>query len=157
MKRGEEHRFPRSARVNEVLHEVLADELERMSDPRLELVTVTGVQVTPDLKHARVFYVRAQEILSETEVTSPEGDERQEEDGEAAKAPIDAQATAKALESARRHLQAALGRQVRLKYVPRLLFQEDPAVKTGRRIDDIIRELHESGQQADEAGSTTNE
>ena len=36
--------------------EVLADELERMSDPRLELVTLTGVDVSRDLRHAKVYY-----------------------------------------------------------------------------------------------------
>ena len=49
-------RYPRTARVNEVMLEVLADELERMSDPRLELVTLTGVDVAADLRHATVYY-----------------------------------------------------------------------------------------------------
>ena len=40
-------RYERTARVNEVVREVLADELERLSDPRLGFVTVTGVEVTP--------------------------------------------------------------------------------------------------------------
>jgi len=51
--------------------------------------------------------------------------------------------TANALESVRRDLQSALGRQVRLKYVPRLVFVEDPAMAEGLRIETIIRELHE--------------
>ena len=49
-------KFPRTARVNEVMLEVLADELERMSDPRLELVTLTGVDVSRDLAVAKVYY-----------------------------------------------------------------------------------------------------
>ena len=53
---GSARRYPRTARVNEVMLEVLADELERMSDPRLELVTLTGVEVSRDLAHAKVFY-----------------------------------------------------------------------------------------------------
>lgn len=121
-----DRRYPRTARVNEVVREVLADELETMSDPRLELVTITGVEVSPDLKHARVFYsALGHSGGGGTDVTQEERTE-----------------TAKALQSARRHLQGALGRQVRLKYLPRLAFEEDPAVQTGRRIDDIIRELH---------------
>lgn len=131
-----DRRYPRTARVNELVHEVLAEELERLSDPRLDLVTITGVQVSPDLKHARVFYSSLQDGDEETEVTP--GDDRppsatQEHVADAAKA----------LESARRPLQTALGRQVRLKYVPRLVFQEDPVVRSGRRIDDIIRHLHQ--------------
>lgn len=122
-----DRRYPRIARVNEVVREVLAEELETMSDPRLDLVTVTGVEVSPDLKHARVFY---------TAVTGATQEERA--------------ATAKGLTSARRHLQSALGRQVRLKYIPRLAFEEDPGVRSGRRIDEIIRDLHQGGGDVDE-------
>ena len=49
-------KYPRTARLNESLLEVLAEELERLSDPRLELVTITGVDVTRDLSRAKVFY-----------------------------------------------------------------------------------------------------
>ena len=54
--RGSVRRYPRMARVNEVVREVIADELERLSDPRLGLVTVTGVEVSADLRHATVYY-----------------------------------------------------------------------------------------------------
>ena len=49
--------YPRSARVNEILREVLADELERMedTDERFGLLTITAVQCEPDLRHALVF------------------------------------------------------------------------------------------------------
>lgn len=122
-------RYPRTARVNEVVREVLAEELELLSDPRLELVTITGVEVAPDLKHARVFYTTV-DVTDDTEA------QREEHRAD----------VANALRSARRHLQAALGRQVRLKYVPRLAFAEDPAVERGRRIDDIIRDIHQDGE-----------
>lgn len=130
-----DRRYPRMARVNEVVREVVADELEALDDPRLGFVTVTGVEVTPDLKHAKVFYsslpvAAVEETLEETPDVS---DDTQEE----------APDTAKALESVRRQLQDALGRQVRLKYVPRLVFVEDPAMAAGERIESIIRELHE--------------
>ena len=47
---------PRMRRVNESVREALADILEsELSDPRLELVTVTDVEVAPDLRHATVF------------------------------------------------------------------------------------------------------
>ncbi len=128
-------RYPRTARVNEVVREVLAEELERMSDPRLELVTVTGVDVSPDLKHARVYYTTV-------DVTDETAAEREEHHTE----------TANALSSARRHLQAKLGREVRLKYVPRLAFEPDPAIEQGRRIDSIIRDLHDEDDGPDEEG-----
>ena len=43
-----DRRYPRTARVNELVREVVAEELERIDDERLELVTVTGVDVEPD-------------------------------------------------------------------------------------------------------------
>lgn len=107
-------RYPRTARVNEVVLEALANELERLSDPRLELVTLTGVDVSPDLRSGKVFYS-----------TLGEKDEARD-----------------ALRAAKRHLQAVVGRNVRLKYLPILEFQEDPAMVAGQRIEEIIRDVH---------------
>lgn len=115
--------YPRVARVNEVVVEVLADGLERLSDPRLGFVTLTGVEVTPDLRVADVYY---------TVLGSPE----QHKD------------TADALRSAGPHLRAVLGRQVRLKYLPELRFREDPGVAQGMRIETVIRELHDGEAQS---------
>ncbi len=53
---GGQKRYPRVARVNEALREVLAETLEELDDERLELVTVTGVETDPDLRHAHVYY-----------------------------------------------------------------------------------------------------
>jgi ribosome-binding factor A len=108
-------RYPRTLRVNEVVRETLADQLERMEDPRLELVTITGVDVSPDLRHANVFYA----ALGNHD---PEIGEH--------------------LAGAAHHLQAALGREVRLKYVPKLHFREDPAIEAGQRVEAILRDLH---------------
>jgi ribosome-binding factor A len=118
-------RYPRTARVNEVVLETLADEVERLSDPRLGFVTLTGVKVSPDLRHATVYY----------SVLGP--DEQHEE-------------TRSALQRARRHLRAVLGREVRLKYLPDLVFREDPAIAQGQRVEEIIRGLHEGeGQEVE--------
>ena len=108
-------RYARTLRVNEVVHEVLADELERCSDPRLTMVTVTGVEVSPDLRHATVFYAALG---------------RQDD------------ATRAALRSAAPHLRARLGEEVRLKYLPKLHFREDPAIEQGQRVEEFLRGLH---------------
>ena len=47
--------YPRSRRVNAIIQEVLAEEIERLTDPRLGLVTVTGVDADPDMRHATVY------------------------------------------------------------------------------------------------------
>ena len=54
--RGATKRYPRTARVDKVLQAVVAEALERYDDDRLSLLTVTGLHVDPDLRHAVVFY-----------------------------------------------------------------------------------------------------
>jgi ribosome-binding factor A len=104
--------------VNRVLQEVVADALERVSDDddRLSLVTVTSIEVDPALRHARVFYASR-------------------EDG-----------VAEALDEQRVRLQAAIGRQMRLKRTPQLSFVPDPAVSTGQQIESILRRLRDDAQ-----------
>ena len=106
-------RFPRMARVNEVVREVVAEELERLADvdDRLALVTVTAVEVEPGLRRGTV-------LLSSL--------------SDSARA---------ALASHRGRLQAAIGEQVRLKRTPQLSFAPDPGVARGQRVDDILRGL----------------
>jgi len=119
--------YPRAARVNEVVRETLAEELERMSDPRLGFVTLTGVEVSPDIRYADVYY----SVLG-----TPE--ERVE--------------SSNALRSASPRLRAVLGKQVRLKFVPELRFAEDPAIAQGQRIEEVIRSIHDGATVPDEEG-----
>jgi ribosome-binding factor A len=112
---GDQRRYSRLDRVNEALREVLADELERIDDPRLELVTITGVKVEPDLRHAHVWFD-----------TLGEGPKE-----------------AAALLEHRARLQGAIGRELRLKRTPELAFGPDPAIAVGTRVEDILRKLHE--------------
>ena len=135
-------RYPRMARVNEVVREAIGDELERLSDPRIGLVTVTGVDVTADLRQATVYYSalgRADE--RGTGVVPEIGPEQQ----------VSTQA---ALEAAAPHLRASLGRQVRLKYTPELTFREDPSIVAGNRIEEIIRDLHRDDEPEDTSERT---
>ena len=122
--RGNRPRYPRVARVNEVLREVVAGEIERLSDhdERLQLVTVTAVDSEPDLRHATVF-------LSSLDEAAREG-----------------------LEQQRVRLQAAIGRQVRLKRTPLLAFSADPGVAEGEHVEAILRRLERPGPGADAGG-----
>ena len=54
--RQPQRQYPRTARVNELVREILGDALERLDDDRLQLVTVTHVHVDPDLRHAVVEF-----------------------------------------------------------------------------------------------------
>lgn len=104
----------RMLRVNSTLREVIADEIERMNDSRLELVSVTSVDTAPNLRTA-VVYV---DVLGD-----------------------DHEPALQALRKAARRLQAVVGAQVRMKYTPTLTFEMDPGVVGGQRIDQILRSL----------------
>jgi ribosome-binding factor A len=147
VQRGSVRRYPRMVRVNEVVREVVADELERLSDPRLGLVTVTGVDVSADLRHAVVYYSALDAGPEQPKRSRRRGAPSPGEPVADAADAADAQAAFKArtnaaLRSAAPHLRTALGRQVRLKYVPELVFREDPAIEQGERVEAIIRALH---------------
>jgi ribosome-binding factor A len=93
---------------------VVADAAERIADidDRLDMITVTAVDTSPDLSHATVY------------LSSLSDDARD------------------ALEAQRVELQRAIGRQVRLKRTPLLHFAADPSVAHGQRVEDILRQLH---------------
>jgi ribosome-binding factor A len=131
-------KYPRTARVNEVMLEVLADELERMGDPRLELVTLTGVDVSRDLAHAKVYYSTMTATAVDNRDTIPED-------------------AATALVAAGSHLRGIVGRQMRIRQVPRLEFVVDPGIVSGQRIEDLLREIHHREVGTGESGDVVDE
>jgi len=111
-------RSPYLRKVNEAVHHVVAMEVERLKDPGLGFVTITGVEASPDLRSARVYY-------------SVLGDEAQHRETQAA------------LERAAPRIRAVVGRQVRLKFLPELHFEPDAAIERGLRMEEILRRLRE--------------
>lgn len=107
----------RMLRVNSTLREVLASEIERMNDTRLELVSITSVDTAPNLRRA-VVYVDALDAEKHSDALV-------------------------ALNRASRRLQSAIGQQVRMKYTPTLEFEIDPGVVGGQKIEQILRDLKE--------------
>src|SRR4051812_7218802 len=107
----------RMRRVNEAMREVLSDALTQdLKDPRVGFVTVTAVETTPDLRHARVYV----SVLGGA-------DERQ--------ASIDG------LQSAHGYLQGKVAAQLRMKHTPQLLFEEDDTARRADRIERLIAEI----------------
>ena len=129
-----QRKYPRTARVNEVMLEVLADELERMSDPRLELVTLTGVDVTRDLAYAKVYY----STLAAAAADAPAGL---------------AENAGDALRAATPRLRDLVGRQMRIRQVPKLTFVPDPGIIAGQRIEELLRGIHHDGESQEQAGT----
>ncbi|HEX2071156.1 MAG TPA: 30S ribosome-binding factor RbfA [Thermoleophilaceae bacterium] len=106
----------RMRRVNEALREVLSARIAGgLKDPRVGFVTVTAVDTSPDLRHARVY-------------VSVLGDDEERAD------------TLAGLESSRGFLQAGIARELRIKHTPALRFMHDEALERGMRISQLLDE-----------------
>ena len=103
-------------RVNEAVREVVSEAVGELKDPRIGVVTVTGVETSPDLRHARVFV----SVLGS--------------DAKRAK-------TLAGLAAAHGVLQARVARELRMKRTPQLAFEYDPTVERGVRMTQLIDEL----------------
>lgn len=118
--------FRRKDRVADAIKEEVSELLRRgLKDPRIGFVTITDVEVSPDLRHAKVFY-------------SVVGEE------------ADRAATQKGLDSATGFVQSHVGRRLRLRNTPVVEFRYDPSLERGARIERLLRETHESGPEVDE-------
>tara|TARA_B100000953_G_scaffold284914_1_gene265087 strand:+ start:864 stop:1241 length:378 start_codon:yes stop_codon:yes gene_type:complete len=106
--------YQRSARLNELLREIIAEELERIEDDRLGWVSVVSVEVDNELTKARVF------------LSLLEDDEEE---------------LIKAITEYRGRFRRAIGQSARIRRVPDLVFQIDPSIESGNRIDQILAEL----------------
>jgi ribosome-binding factor A len=106
----------RMRRVNEAVREVVSEGLGDLKDPRIGFVTVTGVETSPDLRHARVF----------VSVLGSEAKRKR---------------TLTGLTAAHGVLQARLARELRMKRTPQLAFEYDPTVERGVRMTQLIDEL----------------
>jgi ribosome-binding factor A len=103
-------------RVNESVRAVVADGIGELADPRIGIVTVTGVEVSPDLHDARVY------------VSVLGGATKQ-------------RAALAALEAAHGVLQTRVARELRMKRTPILAFEYDPSVEHGVQMAKLIDEL----------------
>jgi len=116
----------RMRRVNESVRAVVADAVGELKDPRIGLVTVTGVSVSPDLRDGVVY-------------VSVLGNERKR------------RAALAGLASAHAVVQARIARELRLKRTPHLTFEYDPSVEQGVRMAKLIDELAPQARDDDAA------
>jgi ribosome-binding factor A len=116
--------FPRSRRIADQIQRELADLIRvELKDPRVpELVTITGVEVSPDQSHAKVFFT----VL---------GDERKVDDATAG------------LKRAGGFLRTQLGHRMKLRVVPQLDFKYDTSVERGVRLSHLIDEAVATDQK----------
>jgi len=107
----------RSNRVADQIHkEVSALLIKGLKDPRVGFVTITAVEVTPDMHLARIYF----------SVMGSESDRKNTEKGLKSSAP---------------YLRRELGKRLRMRYVPDLLFQFDHSLAYGNRIDSLLRQI----------------
>ena len=107
----------RPARVGELIQAELATLLMRgLKDPRLEMSTVSYVEVTPDLRHARVYISRL-------------GSEAEQD------------AMLQGFQRAAGFIRGQLGRRLKLRYIPQLTFELDTGIAYGVRISSMLNKL----------------
>lgn len=113
--------YKRSKRVGDLLREVIADIImKRLKDPRLGFLTVTGVELTEDLKTASVYV----SILKEEERES----------------------TLQILNAAQGFIRQEVAKEVRLKFIPAFHFVLDTSAEYGARIDKLLKEIKEHNE-----------
>ena len=110
--------YPRTARLNQLFQEILAEELEKVDDDRLDLVTIMSVDCESDLRRATVYY-----------------DSLGGEDDDAD--------VLEALAEQRHRLQGAIGRQARVKRTPELVFKPDDVGRSAARLEEVLRNIHD--------------
>ena len=108
----------RTEKIQKLAKEVLGEAIQNLKDPRVGFVTVTAVRITPDLRHAKVWV----SVLGSPEEQSM---------------------SMKGLDSAKAHLRADLGKQVRMKYLPELDFELDTLAAEAERVETLLRKIHD--------------
>lgn len=122
--------YPRSRAMGETVREIIARLLlEECADPRLDLVTVTGVDMSSDMTHANIF-------------VAVHGDEARVAEALAG------------LQAAKGRLRTMLGEAIRLRYVPELHFKIDPSIDEATRINDAILRERASGRVGPDEADT---
>jgi ribosome-binding factor A len=107
--------FARSERVSGLIQKVLSEILHKdIKDPRLKMATITGVEVSRDLRLARIYF------------TTPDGDQKKD-------------AAVKGFDSARGFIKRILADELDLKYMPDIKFFYDESLDYGSHIDSLIR------------------
>jgi ribosome-binding factor A len=112
--------YKRSQRVGHLLRKEVSDIImNRVKDPRLGFLTVTDVEVTEDLKLARVYV----SVLKDE----------------------DKETTFEILNSAKSFVRSELGRRLRMKSIPAVEFRLDTTVQYGARIEKLLKQIRDRG------------
>jgi len=111
--------YPRTARLNSLLQQIIAGYFERVNDDELDFFTITGVEVDSDLNKARVF------------VSTLDDDDNDNEE---------------LLENLAKHrvsIQSEINKQSHMRKTPEVVFEFDPAILEGARIEQILKKIQD--------------
>ncbi|OGW23985.1 MAG: ribosome-binding factor A [Nitrospirae bacterium GWC2_42_7] len=115
--------YKRSQRVSDLIREEIAEiVMYKLKDPRIGFLTITGVDMSPDLKHARVFV----SILKE--------DERE--------------MTLEILNSAKAFIRSILSKRLKMKFIPVVEFKLDASIEYGYKIDKLLKEIRDKDEDS---------
>jgi ribosome-binding factor A len=103
----------------QIQHEISLMLFRNVKDRRVGMVTITGVDLSPDFRHAKVF-------------VSAMGTEKQKKE------------SMEALHHAAGWIRHELGQRIRLKFLPEIVFHADTSQEYGERIDRLLDEIHET-------------
>ncbi|CAN5123530.1 30S ribosome-binding factor RbfA [soil metagenome] len=121
-------RFRRTDRLNEQFRQELSLLIrEQVRDPRVGMATITAVQTSPELDHARVYL----SVLGDDDARSE---------------------AVVGLQSAAAFLRGQLGKRLRLRRVPELHFELDRVLEEAQRIESLLREALPDGAEESEEG-----
>jgi len=117
----------RSEKVADVIRKEISEMilLKTIKDPRIGFLTITRVSVSDDCRMARVYF----SVMGDT-------NERNR--------------SLEGLNSAKGYVRKELGRRMRLRYTPDIIFQFDPSIEYAIHIDEVIHQLHEARKKDDD-------
>ncbi len=115
----------RAGRVGEVIKEIASETIRRLKDPRITgLVSVTDVEVSGDMSHAKVF-------------VSIYGDEDQQRE------------TLEGLQAASGYVRTQVGREVKLRVTPEIHFRQDKSLEQGANINALLMQIKREKEQSE--------
>ena len=127
--------FPRTRRVGEQIQRELAALIrDEIDDPRIGMVSISGVEISRDLSHAKVFF---------STMVSPGEDQ-------------DPDVSLRVLQGAAGFLRRLLGQHLDMRHVPQLHFKQDNTLEQGARLSALIDNAVRADKHADDDSDSDN-
>jgi len=142
--------FSRTRRVADQIQRHMAELIQmELGDPRVGMVTVTGVDVTHEFERARIYFTVLGTSMGGSLGEKPPPSDAPTEN-------VQAKVTAKVLNKAAGYLRTALARRLKLRTTPQLIFIYDTSMEQGNRLTDLMSSAATSDVDNDSDGGEPN-